>query len=271
MCKVSNFLFNTNKTVTHIISIKTLKHTFIRLKVRNFAAYIKFLAKMNTNISYINWHTIDYKTALDKQTELFNGKVQMKLDGKKDIEQDFIVCQHNNVYTLGLHGKDSNMLVSEAFLKKIDAQVFHTNRGGDITYHGHGQITGYPILNIDEWNMGIRDYIDLIEQMVIDVMAQYNISCQRVAGATGVWLDVGTKKERKICAIGVKCSRGITMHGFALNVNTDLKYFSYINPCGFTDKGVTSMQQELNTELDLSEVAEKLYNRFVYLINNYKK
>lgn len=223
---------------------------------------------MEKSINFINWGFINYKEALERQTELFNGKISRKLNGEKTTEQDFIVCCHNNVYTLGLHGKESNMLMSREFLEKIHAEIYRINRGGDITYHGPGQITGYPILDIEELGLGIKDYIYLIEQMVIDVMADYGIICGRLHGATGVWIDANTNKARKICAIGVKASRGITMHGFALNVNTDLKYFTYINPCGFTDKGVTSMKQELNKDIDMDKVSLQLFERFVYLINN---
>lgn len=219
------------------------------------------------DINYINWGRIDYAQALAKQTELFDYKVGQKLEGNKNISQDFIVCEHNNVYTLGLHGKDTNMLITNAMLKKIDAQIFRTNRGGDITYHGPGQITGYPIFDIDALGLGIRDYIDMIEQCVIDVMAIYDIKCERLHGATGVWIDINTNKCRKICAIGVKASRGITMHGFALNVNTDLNYFSYINPCGFTDKGVTSMQKELGIKCDWNKVSKEIFNQLKKLIN----
>ena len=222
---------------------------------------------LNMEINYINWGRIDYAEALARQTGLFNEKVRQKLDGKTDISQDFIVCEHNNVYTLGLHGKDSNMLITDAMLKKINASVYRTNRGGDITYHGPGQITGFPILDIDALGLGIREYIDLIEQSVIDTMANYDIKCERLHGATGVWIDKDTPKCRKICAIGVKASRGITMHGFALNVNTDLNYFSYINPCGFTDKGATSMQKELGVSCDWDKVARQVYEKFKELIN----
>ena len=225
---------------------------------------------MDKLINYVNWGKTDYAEALSRQTELFNQKVQAKLYGKKDISQDFIVCEHNNVYTLGLHAKDSNMLISEAFLKQINAQVFRINRGGDITYHGPGQITGYPILDIDALGLGIRDYIDTIEQSVIDLMADYGVECTRLKGATGVWIDAFGKNPRKICAIGVKASRGITMHGFALNVNTDLNYFNYINPCGFTDKGVTSMKNELQKEFELDQIARQLHGKFIKLIGKDK-
>lgn len=217
-------------------------------------------------IQFIDWGKIDYAEALKKQTEIFQHKVKQKLNGEKEIKQDFIVCEHNNVYTIGLHGKDSNMLVSDDFLRKINAKVFHINRGGDITYHGPGQITGYPILDIDALNIGLRDYINTIEQMVINVMDRYGIKCGRLHGATGVWIDADKTAARKICAIGVKASRGITMHGFALNVNTDLNYFNYINPCGFTDKKATSMEKELGYKVELSQIEKEIYTEFVNLV-----
>ncbi|MBR1769345.1 MAG: lipoyl(octanoyl) transferase LipB [Bacteroidales bacterium] len=219
------------------------------------------------NINFIDWSEIRYAEALERQTEIFNRKVKEKIEGSSSVSQDFILCEHNNVYTIGKHGKESNMLVSGEFLKKIDAEVFKINRGGDITYHGRGQITGYPSLDLDALNLGIRDYIFLLEEMVIKTMSEYQISCSRLEGATGVWIDAHTKKARKICAIGVKVSRGITMHGFALNVNTDLTYFNYINPCGFVDKGVTSMAKELIGEVNIQEVKQRLYKNFSELIN----
>ena len=217
-------------------------------------------------INFVDWKKIAYGEALEKQTNLFNSKVAQKLNGEENISQDFILCEHNNVYTLGKHGKDSNLLVNDDFLKSINAEVYHINRGGDITYHGAGQITGYPSLDLDSMNMGIRDYIDTLEQMVINLMKDYDVNCERLQGATGVWIDAHTKKARKICAIGVKVSRGITMHGFAFNVNTDLRYFSYINPCGFVDKGVTSIQKELNQTIDIDKIKAELYNHFIKLV-----
>ena len=202
-------------------------------------------------INFVDWKKIAYSEALDRQTNLFNSKVAQKLNGEENIGQDFILCEHNNVYTLGKHGKDSNLLVNDEFLKQINAEVYHINRGGDITYHGPGQITGYPSLDLESMGLGIRDYIYTLEQMVINLMKDYDVECERLQGATGVWIEAHTKKARKICAIGVKVSRGITMHGFAFNVNTDLNYFSYINPCGFVDKGVTSMQKELHQAVDI--------------------
>ncbi len=217
-------------------------------------------------INFVDWKKIAYSEALDRQTNLFNSKVAQKLNGEENISQDFILCEHNNVYTLGKHGKDSNLLVNDEFLKQINAEVYHINRGGDITYHGQGQITGYPSLDLDSMGLGIRDYIYTLEQMVINLMKDYDVECERLQGATGVWIDAHTKKARKICAIGVKVSRGITMHGFAFNVNTDLNYFSYINPCGFVDKGVTSMQKELHQAVDIERIKHELYNHFIKLV-----
>lgn len=217
-------------------------------------------------INFVDWKKIAYSEALDRQTNLFNSKVAQKLNGEENIGQDFILCEHNNVYTLGKHGKDSNLLVNDEFLKQINAEVYHINRGGDITYHGPGQITGYPSLDLDSMGLGIRDYIHTLEQMVINLMKDYDVECERLQGATGVWIEAHTKKARKICAIGVKVSRGITMHGFAFNVNTDLNYFSYINPCGFVDKGVTSMQKELHQAVDIERIKHELYNHFIKLV-----
>lgn len=217
-------------------------------------------------INFVDWKKIAYSEALDRQTNLFNSKVAQKLNGEENISQDFILCEHNNVYTLGKHGKDSNLLVNDEFLKQINAEVYHINRGGDITYHGQGQITGYPSLDLESMGLGIRDYIHTLEQMVINLMKDYDVECERLQGATGVWIEAHTKKARKICAIGVKVSRGITMHGFAFNVNTDLNYFSYINPCGFVDKGVTSMQKELHQAVDIERIKHELYNHFIKLV-----
>lgn len=219
-----------------------------------------------SKLNFTDWKKIDYSEALERQLRVFNFKISQKLLGNTEIDNDFILCEHDNVYTLGKHGKDANMLISKEYLKQINAKVYHINRGGDITYHGPGQITGYPSLDLDGLHFGIRDYIYSLEQMVINLMQDYDIKCERLEGATGVWIDANTQKARKICAIGVKVSRGITMHGFALNVNTDLKYFSYINPCGFVDKGVASMEKELKEKVSIDIVKQKLYNHFLQLI-----
>ena len=213
-----------------------------------------------------DWGLIPYDVALRKQEDVFNRKVEQKLLSQSNITQDFIVCQHPHVYTLGKHGKSANLLANEEFLKKINATFHHINRGGDITYHGPGQIVGYPSLDIDSLGLSLRTYIEAVEESVIRLMKDYSINCERLKGATGVWIDAHSSKARKICAIGVKASRGITMHGFALNVNTDLTYFNYINPCGFTDKGVTSMKQELGEEIDISLVERQLFEKFTSLL-----
>ncbi len=222
------------------------------------------------DINYIDWGLIDYKEAWDRQEGIFKGKIDEKLSSPKtsSIEQDFILCEHPHVYTLGMHGQVNNLLINEDFLKKINATYYKTNRGGDITYHGFGQIVGYPILDIETLSLSLKDYIWTIEEMVIRTMKHYDILCQRMQGATGVWIDTEGKNARKICAIGVRASRYITMHGFALNVNTDLKYFQYINPCGFVDKGVTSMEKEIGEKVDVEKVKRLLYDNFVDLINN---
>ena len=221
-----------------------------------------------TDIKYSDWGLIDYKDAWEKQEKIFDKKVSEKINnGKSRIEQDFIICEHPHVYTLGKNGERNNLLIDEEFLKKINATYYKTNRGGDITYHGFGQIVGYPILDIEELGLSLKNYIWTIEEMVILTMKEYNISCERLEGATGVWIDTNSPKVRKICAIGVKASRYITMHGFALNVNTDLNYFNYINPCGFVDKGVTSMEKELGKKIEVEEVKKKLYKNFLKLVN----
>lgn len=222
------------------------------------------------DINYIDWGLIDYKEAWDKQEMIFKGKIDEKLSSPKtsSIEQDFILCEHPHVYTLGMHGEVNNLLINEDFLKKINATYYKTNRGGDITYHGFGQIVGYPILDIETLGLSLKDYIWTIEEMVIRTMKHYDILCQRMQGATGVWIDTEGKNARKICAIGVRASRYITMHGFALNVNTDLKYFQYINPCGFVDKGVTSMEKEIGEKVVVEKLKRLLYDNFVDLINN---
>ena len=221
------------------------------------------------DINYIDWGLIDYKEAWDRQEVIFKGKIDEKLNSPKtsSIEQDFILCEHPHVYTLGMHGQVNNLLIKEDFLKKINATYYKTNRGGDITYHGFGQIVGYPILDIETLGLSLKDYIWTIEEMVIRTMKAYGILCQRMEGATGVWIEIEGKNARKICAIGVRASRYITMHGFALNVNTDLKYFQYINPCGFVDKGVSSMEKEIGERVDVENVKRLLYDNFVDLIN----
>lgn len=204
-----------------------------------------------------DWGLIPYAEAWQRQTEYFDELVQSKLAGRTYVNR-IIVCQHPHVYTLGRSGKAVNMLLSDQQLQQRGATLFHIDRGGDITYHGPGQLVCYPILDLESFHLGLKEYVHLLEEAVIRVCASYNFSAGRLAGATGVWLDGNTSHARKICAIGVRSSHFVTMHGLAFNVNTDLRYFSYINPCGFVDKGVTSLKKEAGHEIDFDEVKRRL-------------
>ncbi len=204
-----------------------------------------------------NWGLVPYKTAWERQTALFDACLAAKKEGRAPCGR-LVFCQHPHVYTLGRHGKAANLLLAEEQLRRIHAELFHIDRGGDITYHGPGQLVCYPILDLEAFRLGLKGYVHLLEEGVIRVCASYGIEAGRVAGATGVWIATGTPRERKICAIGVRSSRYVTMHGLALNVNTDLDYFRYIHPCGFVDKGVTSLQQELGRPADMDEVTVRL-------------
>lgn len=217
---------------------------------------------------FIDWGTIEYAQAWHQQEEIFNKILETKKLGQStEALQKVILCEHPHVYTLGKSGAENNLLVNQAFLDSIQATFFKTNRGGDITYHGPGQLVGYPILDLENYHLGLKDYVHLIEESIIQTIAEYGIMGTRLEGATGVWLDVGTPQVRKICAIGVKASRYVTMHGYALNVNTDLSYFNHINPCGFVDKGVTSIQKELQKDVAMSEVKRVFERCFVGLLN----
>ena len=205
---------------------------------------------------------IAYADALACQTEAYDALLVAKRQGTTAPNQLFL-CEHDPVLTLGKSGKDSNLLVSASLLDQRGISLYHINRGGDITYHGPGQITGYPVFDLECWQMGLRHYIETMEEIVIRFMALYGLRGERLAGATGVWMDPHVPgRARKICAIGVKSSRFVTMHGFALNINTDLSYFSLINPCGFTDKGVTSLAQELGATQDMARAKEQLLTLF---------
>lgn len=203
------------------------------------------------------WGMIPYGEAWNRQKELFDSLIAAKQSGMA-YDNYLIFCEHPHVYTLGRHGKEGNMLLGKEQLERIGAELFHIDRGGDITYHGPGQLVCYPILNLEDFHLGLKDYIYVLEEAVIRVCASYGVKAGRVEGATGVWLDTGTRNERKICAIGVRSSHFVTMHGLAFNVNTDLRYFSYIHPCGFTDKGVTSLARETGGNLSLHEVCCRL-------------
>lgn len=208
-------------------------------------------------LEIIDWNQVPYTEGWNRQTVLFDEIVAAKRAGTSYVNH-IVFCEHPHVYTLGRSGKEANMLLGEEQLQRIGATLYHIDRGGDITYHGPGQQVCYPILNLEEFGLGLRRYVHLLEEAVIGVCASYGIEAGRVDKATGVWLDGDTSRARKICAIGVRSSHYVTMHGLALNVNTDLRYFSYINPCGFVDKGVTSLQHELGREVSMAEVKERL-------------
>ena len=197
-----------------------------------------------------------YQYQLEKVDELVDKRNEQEFAGC------FIYVEHPHVYTLGRHGKTDNLLISEQLLSKINASFVKTDRGGDITYHGPGQIVGYPILDLMKLQISPKNYVFNLEEVIIRVLAKYGIKGDRINGSIGVWLDVDKPKPRKICSIGIRITRNITMHGFALNVNTDLKYFSYINPCGFTNIAVTSIANELAHSVDLEEVKKEILINF---------
>lgn len=218
-------------------------------------------------MNYIDWGIIPYSEAWKQQEEIFNHIIEIKKEEKPTIELErVILCEHPHVYTLGKSGHVNNLLINEEFLTKINATFFKIDRGGDITYHGPGQLVGYPILDLENHKVSLKEYIHIIEEAIISTIAEYGISGTRLEGATGVWLDVGKPGTRKICAIGVRASKFVTMHGFALNVNTDLSYFNHINPCGFIDKGVTSIQKEIQKNVAMSEVKRLFEKHFTKLI-----
>ena len=206
---------------------------------------------------------IDYKEAWGYQEKRFNEILDVKKNNRRENRQDptlsyLLFCEHPHVYTLGKSGDKNNLLVNEDYLNSRGATFYKINRGGDITYHGPGQIVGYPILDLDNFFTDIHKYLRYLEEAVILTLTDYGIDSTRSNGETGVWLDVGSEHARKICALGVRSSRWVTMHGFAFNVNCDLSYFGNIIPCGIVDKSVTSMQKELDREVDMQEVQQKL-------------
>ncbi|GHT00017.1 octanoyltransferase [Bacteroidia bacterium] len=213
-------------------------------------------------MEYIDWGFIPYVQAYEQQKEIFEAALQNKA-AHQAVGNQFILCEHPHVITVGKHGLFSNLLFPEKTLKEKQVELYHVDRGGDITYHGPGQIVGYPILDLEVFHLGLKEYIHRIEEVIIRTIAGYGIKGERLDGATGVWLDTEKPgKTRKIAAIGVRSSRYVTMHGFAFNVNTDLSYFKLINPCGFTDKGVTSLQQESGQKIDIDEIKAALRSHF---------
>ncbi|WBU90064.1 lipoyl(octanoyl) transferase LipB [Cellulophaga omnivescoria] len=213
----------------------------------------------------------DYKETWDYQEDLFKETLDIKIKNRREdaglkTPNHFLFVEHPHVYTLGKSGDMANLLIDEEQLAKKNATFYKINRGGDITYHGPGQIVGYPILDLDNFFTDIHKYLRLLEEMVILTLAEYGLKAERSEGETGVWLDVGTPFARKICAMGVRASRWVTMHGFALNVNADLGYFDLMIPCGIKDKAVTSLNVELGKkEVNIAEVKEKLLKYFTAL------
>lgn len=215
------------------------------------------------DFNYIDLGLKDYKACWDLQEERLAEIVDEKRSSGKPVAKNyFLLVEHPHVYTLGKSGDEKNLLAHGDLLKKIEATYYKINRGGDITYHGPGQLVGYPIIDLENYKIGVREYIEKMEEAIIATIAEFGLEGARKDGATGVWLDAAHKvRARKICAIGVRVSRYVTMHGFALNVNTDMRYFNYINPCGLTF-GVTSIQQELGKEVAMEEVKEILKEKF---------
>jgi lipoyl(octanoyl) transferase len=207
------------------------------------------------DIIFNDLELIPYRAAWDYQEKLYSELMSLKLSGEKHFPGHLLFCEHPPVFTLGKSGSRENLLINEQMLAQRRIEFYQINRGGDITFHGPGQIVGYPILDLEQLNLGIKTYIEKLEEAVILLLKEYGIKAGRLSGATGVWLDAEKPSvARKICAIGVKAGRHITMHGFAFNVNTDLSYYQYINPCGFVDKGVTSMEKELGEKQDIAKV-----------------
>lgn len=227
----------------------------------------------NKKVRYRWLGLMPYRQAWDYQEQIFRSIVEQKMNNRAEnrclpTDNYLLFCEHPHVYTLGKSGKEAHLLLDEAHLRDIGADFFHINRGGDITYHGPGQLVGYPILDLENFFTDIHQYLRLIEEAVIRTLAQYGIIAGRIEKLTGVWIDHERQiNPRKICAIGVKTSRWVTMHGFALNVNTDLSYFNHIVPCGIRDKAVTSLQAELGHAVPLEEVAEKMRRHLANLFD----
>lgn len=225
---------------------------------------------MNRNILLKDLSVKDYKETWDYQSELLQEIVAIKIDNrrnntKKDTKNHFLFVEHPHVYTLGKSGDLSNLLLNESQLAAKGATFYKINRGGDITYHGPGQIVGYPILDLENFFTDIHKYLRFLEETIISTIAEYGLKGTRSDGETGVWLDVGTPFARKICAMGIRSSRWVTMHGFALNANVNLGYFDNIIPCGIRGKAVTSMEAELGEKVDLEEVKAKILKHFKVL------
>ncbi len=223
----------------------------------------------NKNIIFKDLGMMDYKDCWNYQEELFNSIIQQKI-ANRDLPEEkqtptknyLLFVEHPHVYTLGKSGDEKNLLVNDSQLQQKQATYYKINRGGDITYHGPGQLVAYPILDLDNFFTDIHKYLRLLEETIIKTLAEYGIKAGRSKGETGVWLDEENSKARKICAFGVRCSRWVTMHGWGFNVNADLDYFNNIIPCGINDKAVTSLHSELGKKVDMNEIKEKLKKNF---------
>ena len=224
---------------------------------------------INKKVKFQDLGVKDYQPTWDYQEELLKQNLDIKIHNRENpedlkiTENHLLFVEHPHVYTLGKSGHETNLLANENKLKEINATYVKVNRGGDITYHGFGQVVGYPILDLENFYTDIHRYMRDLEEVIIRTIAEYGLIGERSPGETGVWFDVGKPYARKICALGVKASRWVTIHGFALNVNTDMKYFDYIIPCGISDKQVTSMKRELEKEVDYEEVKVKIKKHFV--------
>ncbi len=229
------------------------------------------ISLMNKEIIFKDLGLVDYQDAWDYQESLFQETITQKGHPDKPQTSNFLLfCEHPHVYTLGKSGSENNLLINNQALAEKGVSFFRTNRGGDITYHGPGQIVGYPILDLENFKLGIRKYIWLLEESIIALLRDFGISASRLDGASGVWLDADQPgKVRKICAIGVRSSRYVTMHGFAFNINTKLEYYNYINPCGFTERGVTSLEKELGSKQDIEKVKIQLKAHLLRLLKNH--
>lgn len=228
-------------------------------------------AILNHRTSYTDLGLVDYQQAWDYQLNLFEKILAIKAanrnlpaEDQKATENHLIFCEHPHVFTLGKSGDAKNLLVNQDQLDTIGASYYSINRGGDITYHGPGQIVGYPVLDLENFFTDIHQYMRLLEEAVIQTLIEYHVVAGRIPGLTGVWIDADNERQaRKICALGVKTSRWVTMHGFAFNVNTNLDYFNYIVPCGITDKAVTSLEKETGKAQDMEEVKSILKSKIV--------
>ena len=227
---------------------------------------------LNKQTNFIDLGPIDYKAGWDYQASLFDKILAVKTYNRNSPGQEkatdnyLLFCEHPHVFTLGKSGDENNLLVQKDDLYALQASYYHINRGGDITYHGPGQIVGYPVIDLENFFTDIHKYLRLLEEAVILTLREFNVDAGRIAGLTGVWIDAGDeKKARKICALGVKTSRWVTMHGFAFNINTDLRYFDYIVPCGINDKAVTSLERELGQKQDLEAVKTILKQKIAEL------